>query len=175
LGKYLERLKFKGDAPKELELVKWLKHLPLYGNYRDLQKIAMYYNAFNQFDEGTKKMLNETNAFQYAKNEFEKYHSPVVQLGKEKFNFNCGAVGQNKMCCKLGRFVGGFAALFILRRDSQTALPKFLFCQLSALKFDCCTVVLPLPVTFCSYPKVAISKHFTVNQAQTLIEAQSLI
>lgn len=81
-------LKFKGDAPKELELVKWLKHLPLYGNYRDLQKIAMYYNAFNQFDEGTKKMLNETNAFQYAKNEFEKYHSPVVQLGKEKFNFN---------------------------------------------------------------------------------------
>jgi len=25
------------------------------------------------------------------------------------------------------------------------------------------------------YPKVAISKHFTVNQAQTLIEAQSLI
>jgi len=29
--------------------------------------------------------------------------------------------------------------------------------------------------TFCSYPKVAISKHFTVNQAETLIEAQSLI
>jgi hypothetical protein len=29
--------------------------------------------------------------------------------------------------------------------------------------------------TFCSYPMVAISKHFTVNQAQTLIEAQSLI
>jgi hypothetical protein len=26
-----------------------------------------------------------------------------------------------------------------------------------------------------SYPKVAISKHFTVNQAETLIEAQSLI
>jgi transcriptional regulator with AAA-type ATPase domain len=81
-------LKFKGDAPKELELVKWLKQLPLYGNYRDLQKIAIYYNAFNQFDESTKRMLNETNAFQYAKNEFEKYHSPVVQLEKEKFNFN---------------------------------------------------------------------------------------
>ena len=30
-------------------------------------------------------------------------------------------------------------------------------------------------VTFCSYPKVAISEHFTVNQAETLIEAQSLI
>jgi hypothetical protein len=32
-----------------------------------------------------------------------------------------------------------------------------------------------LHLTFCSYPKVAISKHFTVNQAETLIEAQSLI
>jgi hypothetical protein len=30
-------------------------------------------------------------------------------------------------------------------------------------------------LTFCSYPKVAISKHFTVNQAEALIEAQSLI
>jgi hypothetical protein len=30
-------------------------------------------------------------------------------------------------------------------------------------------------ITVCSYPKVAISKYFTVNQAQTLIEAQSLI
>jgi hypothetical protein len=36
-------------------------------------------------------------------------------------------------------------------------------------------LVLNLPITFCSYPKVAISKRFTVNQAQTLIEAQSLI
>lgn len=81
-------LKFKGNAPKELELATWLKQLPLYGNYRDLQKIAMYYNAFNQFDEITKKMLNEKNAFHYAKKEFEKYHSPVVQFEKEKFNFN---------------------------------------------------------------------------------------
>jgi hypothetical protein len=30
-------------------------------------------------------------------------------------------------------------------------------------------------LTVCSYPKVAISKHFNVNQAETLIEAQSLI
>lgn len=30
-------------------------------------------------------------------------------------------------------------------------------------------------LTVCSYPKVAISKQFTVNQAETLIEAQSLI
>lgn len=81
-------LKFEGEAPKEPELINWLKKLPLYGNYRDLQKIAMYYNAFNQFDEETKKMLKEKNAFEYAKNEFEKYHSPAVQTEKEKFNFN---------------------------------------------------------------------------------------
>jgi len=81
-------LRFKGDAPEELELVKWLKQLPLYGNYRDLQKIAIYYNTFNLFDDSTKKMLDEKSAFQYAKNEFEKYHSPIVQLGNEKFNFN---------------------------------------------------------------------------------------
>ena len=81
-------LKFKNNAPNESQLVNWLKDLPLYGNYRDLQKIAMYYNVFNSFDDDTKKLLNETNAFQYAKNEFEKYHSPIAQSEKEKFNFN---------------------------------------------------------------------------------------
>lgn len=61
--------------PQEPELLKWISGLTLFGNWRDLEKIAMYYNAFNQFDEGTRKMLNETSAFQYAKNEFERYHS----------------------------------------------------------------------------------------------------
>lgn len=81
-------LKFGTHTPKEPELIKWLQKLPLYGNYRDLQKIAMYYNIYNQFNEPTKNMLNEKTAFQYAKNEFKKYHSPVVQLEKEKYNFN---------------------------------------------------------------------------------------
>jgi transcription termination factor NusB len=35
----------------------------------------MYHNAFSQFDNETKKMLNETTASEYAINEFEKYHS----------------------------------------------------------------------------------------------------
>ena len=30
-------------------------------------------------------------------------------------------------------------------------------------------------LTFCSYPKVAISERFTINQAEILIKAQSLI
>lgn len=74
--------------PDDVSRDSWLKSLPLYGNYRDLQKIAMYYNAFNQFDDETKKMLSEKTAFNYAKNEFEKYHSPVIQLESEKYNFN---------------------------------------------------------------------------------------
>jgi transcriptional regulator with AAA-type ATPase domain len=83
-------LKFRGnpEVPKEDNLVNWLRQLALYGNYRDLQKIAIYFNAYNEFDDETKRMLTEKSAFQYAKNEFEKYHSPVVQLEKEKFNFN---------------------------------------------------------------------------------------
>ncbi len=73
-----EQLKFRDQpkAPKEPKLMKWLKKLPLYGNYRDLQKIAMYYNAFNKFEKG---ILREKTAFEYAKNEFEKYHSPTKQ------------------------------------------------------------------------------------------------
>lgn len=80
-------LKFKGnpDAPTGTNLINWLLKLPLYGNYRDLQKIAMYYNAFQSFDEETRKMLDETTAFQYAKNEFEKYHSPEVIENRTKF------------------------------------------------------------------------------------------
>ena len=81
-------LKFKGKPapPTESEMINWLKKLPLYGNFRDLQKIAMYYNVFSQFDEETKKMISETTAFNYAKAEFEKYHSTIPQI--EKFNFH---------------------------------------------------------------------------------------
>lgn len=86
-----KKLKFEGNppCPKEEKLLQWLKSIPLYGNYRDLQKIAMYYNAFNQFDDETKKMLKEKTAFEYAKNEFEKYYMPVATpTEKEKYNFN---------------------------------------------------------------------------------------
>ncbi|MCS6795210.1 MAG: sigma-54 factor interaction domain-containing protein [Raineya sp.] len=86
--KVWKELKFGDKVPKEKELLKWLEKLPLYGNYRDLQKIAMYYKAFNDFDEETKKMLAEKSAFEYAKNEFEKYHSPNTISENEKFNFN---------------------------------------------------------------------------------------
>lgn len=76
------------SAPQEPELVNWLNSLPLYGNYRDLQKIAMYYRAFGEFDKETRRMLAEKSAFQYARSEFDKYHSGPVQLKGELFNFD---------------------------------------------------------------------------------------
>jgi hypothetical protein len=45
-------------------------------------------------------------------------------------------------------------------------------CKYAAI---CAGGSLGLPLTFCSYLKVAISKHFTFSQAETLIEAQNLI
>jgi transcriptional regulator with AAA-type ATPase domain len=83
-------LKFNGapKCPKNSELISWLKELPLFGNFRDLQKIAIYYNAYNQYDDETKKMLIEKSAFEYSKNEFEKYHSPETVETSSKYNFN---------------------------------------------------------------------------------------
>jgi transcriptional regulator with PAS, ATPase and Fis domain len=74
-----KQLKFRDapEPPQEQELIDWLKKEPLYGNFRDLQKIAMYYNAFTQFDDDTKSMIAEKTPFQYAKNEFAKYHSQI--------------------------------------------------------------------------------------------------
>ena len=83
-------LRFNGkpSPPNETELINWIKKLPLYGNYRDLQKIAMYYNVFNQFDDETKKMISEQSAFKYAKAEFEKYHGSIKLIDEGKYNFN---------------------------------------------------------------------------------------
>ncbi len=82
-----KQLKFSEPIPQEKSLMDWLKTLPLYGNFRDLQKIAMYYHVFNQFDEETKKLLSEKSALEYAKKEFSKYHSPVKQENS-RYNFD---------------------------------------------------------------------------------------
>ncbi len=83
-----KQLQFSEPIPQEKSLMDWLKTLPLYGNFRDLQKIAMYYNAFNQFDEETQKLISEKTAFEYAKNEFVKYHSPATPQVNSKYNFD---------------------------------------------------------------------------------------
>jgi transcriptional regulator with AAA-type ATPase domain len=83
-------LRFKGNPlpPYENELIRWIRELPLYGNYRDLQKIAIYYNVFNQFDMEIRNLISEKTAYQYTKNEFEKYHSKSSEIVDERFNFN---------------------------------------------------------------------------------------
>ena len=78
--KVWEYLKFE-KVPESSKLIEWLKKLPLYGNYRDLQKIAMYYHAFNKFDkEDREKICNNLgiacDALSYTKKQFELYHSP---------------------------------------------------------------------------------------------------
>jgi len=63
------------STPVENELFDWLNNQPLYGNYRDLQKIAILYKSFLSFDAQTKKMTNCKSPLHYVKSEFSKYHS----------------------------------------------------------------------------------------------------
>lgn len=84
-----ENLKFKGayQIPDDSKLNNWLKTLPLSGNFRDLQKIAMYYNAFNQFDDETLTLIKQKSAFEYSRHEFTEYHTVISQSSNEEFNF----------------------------------------------------------------------------------------
>ena len=81
-------LKFNSNVPNLSKFRKWLKEMPLYGNFRDLQKIAIYYNIFEQFDGETKALMPENTAFEYAKNEFNKYHAQEPLPPKADYNFN---------------------------------------------------------------------------------------
>ena len=59
-------------------------------------------------------------------------------------------LGKIKCAAKVGRLMGGFAALFILRRESQTALPK-----------------IALSVGFCLAVRVALSDRVADNVIRT--------
>jgi DNA-binding NtrC family response regulator len=60
---------------KDKKLVKWIKELDLYGNYRDLQKIAIYYKTHLDFDKEIIDLIQYKKPFEFTKNEFEKYIS----------------------------------------------------------------------------------------------------
>jgi hypothetical protein len=75
------------NREKDEELLKWLQTLDLPGNYRDLQKIAIYYKTFLDFDDKTKKMLNPKNAFEYAKQQYERYHLDIPSSPKYPFEY----------------------------------------------------------------------------------------
>jgi transcriptional regulator with AAA-type ATPase domain len=79
-----KQLKFKEPAPKEKPLIDWLKKQELRGNYRDLQKIAIYYHTYNLFDEKNKPAKS---ALDYAKNEFQKYGAKAPEQKIECFSF----------------------------------------------------------------------------------------
>ncbi len=55
------------------KLLNWIKTLDLYGNYRDLQKISIFYKNYLSFNTEIKKVLTEKTAFDFTKSEYEKY------------------------------------------------------------------------------------------------------
>lgn len=74
-------------APTDKKLIKWLKSLPLKGNFRDLENIAKDYKIFNEFDEDTKKaicseMKIPISPFEYAKKCYELYHCEPTSAEK---------------------------------------------------------------------------------------------
>jgi len=81
-----KKMKFEEDCPDSEELTDWLKTLNLYGNWRDLQKIAINYHAYNTFSKEIKNMLNEKSAFEYSKMMFNKYYSVKDMSENEEFS-----------------------------------------------------------------------------------------
>lgn len=70
---------FEDFVEKDEQLKKWLFSQPLYGNYRDLQRIAIYYKTFLAFGDEEKKLLLQKTPFEFAKANFEKYSSFKTQ------------------------------------------------------------------------------------------------
>lgn len=69
----------KVKAPNDSNLFKWIKSLPLEGNFRDLENIAKDYKIFNDFNEKTRQeicseMRIPVSAFEYTKKCYELYH-----------------------------------------------------------------------------------------------------
>lgn len=71
------------------ETINWLKLLPLKGNYRDLQRIAIFYKAYLDFPEILRDYLNEKSPLEYAQSQYKKYISEEkYKKGNEYFNEN---------------------------------------------------------------------------------------
>jgi len=64
---------YKTYISTDKNLIEWIKTLELLGNYRDLQKISIFYKNFLDFSRETKKLLSEKTPFDFAKSEYEKY------------------------------------------------------------------------------------------------------
>ncbi|WP_066631084.1 sigma 54-interacting transcriptional regulator [Labilibacter marinus] len=71
--KFQEQFPFDKYISKDKNFLNWIRSQELYGNYRDLQKIAIYYKSFLSFNKELKNLLSERNAFDFARKEFERY------------------------------------------------------------------------------------------------------
>lgn len=64
-----------GDVPRESELLNWLANQPFPGNFRDLQKVAIYYYSYRfLFDDETRSLSGLNSPYAFARAEFENYH-----------------------------------------------------------------------------------------------------
>jgi transcriptional regulator with PAS, ATPase and Fis domain len=80
------QFKNKKEPQKDDKFIDWLKNQNLYGNFRDLQKIAIYYNTFDNLKE--QNLAKEKNAFEYAKNQFEMYGSKETENEEAKIRIS---------------------------------------------------------------------------------------
>lgn len=75
LMRFNEIHKYEDTVEKDEKLLDWIYTLELLGNYRDLQKITIYYKTFLDFDSEIKLLLKQKTAFEFTKNQFENYIS----------------------------------------------------------------------------------------------------
>jgi transcriptional regulator with AAA-type ATPase domain len=82
-----EQMKFDKDkieCPTDAKFMRWLKSLELWGNYRDLQRIAIHYHNYLVIkgSQENQDILTDDNnqplsALEYVKEHFEKYNNPI--------------------------------------------------------------------------------------------------
>lgn len=70
------KMRFPSPCPEDANLFVWLRTQPLFGNYRDLEKIAINYQDFQEMDDEIKAHTMAKNAFEYARQQFERYIAP---------------------------------------------------------------------------------------------------
>ncbi|MBK7214699.1 MAG: sigma 54-interacting transcriptional regulator [Bacteroidales bacterium] len=70
------------NCPMGKEFIEWLSNIELPGNWRDLQRIAIWYKSFKEFAPEHKKLLGFNSAFDYVKNQYR------VIIERKDFNYN---------------------------------------------------------------------------------------
>ena len=73
---------------KDKQLTSWIQKLPLYGNYRDIQRIAMNYKAFLQFPQNLKKELQYSSAYDFTRKQFEIYMHNKQDSEEKYFHYD---------------------------------------------------------------------------------------